>query len=190
MNPAEFESLAALVVDGHSQSGQLLRAILRTLGMSRVDVAAGAEAALKAMREESYNIVLCDMDEMGDESLAFSKSLRRDSRTRFPAVPVIIISGALQRRQVELMRDCGANGVLVRPMSVETVARKLRAVLFAPKAFVSSTAFVGPDRRGSGERAPFDGVDRRRGKAPRPPLAGGEGEDGKPARRDPAGSSS
>ena len=62
------------------------------------------------------------------------------------------------------------NDVIVKPVSAGTVERKLRSLLLAPKAFVTTKEFVGPDRRHEdegrcifGKRRPS--LDRRRSSA-------------------------
>jgi hypothetical protein len=44
------------------------------------------------------------------------------------------------------------NGLLVRPLSVNAVKRKLTAMVLAPKPFVVAGGFAGPDRRKHKER--------------------------------------
>ena len=65
-------------------------------------------------------------------------------------------------------RDAGINDVIAKPVSAGAIERKLKSLLLAPRPFVTAKAFVGPDRRGSGERRNF---------GPRPTA----GEDRKPS---------
>ncbi len=159
-NSGDFVHLGVLIVDGRGQCNKLLRVILSALGVDRVVTQASAADALAALRLGSYDVVFCGEDNTDMNPVAFLRALRRDETSQNRAVPVILVSGHLQRRQVELLRDCGANDVLTTPTSAETVARKLRAIVLSPRPFVADEAFVGPDRRRSAEEE-FEGKERR-----------------------------
>src|SRR6185312_10481349 len=100
---------------------------------------------------------------------AFLKALRRDLETRDVTVPVVLISSGADYSKVTAARDAGMNDVIVKPVSMETIERKLLSLILAPKAFVTAKAFVGPDRRGSGDRRQFGerpAMTERRGSRP------------------------
>jgi hypothetical protein len=63
-----------------------------------------------------------------------------------------------------MARDLGFTSVLTRPISAATVMRKLKLALDAPRPFIASTDFFGPDRRAP-SRSGFGGPDRRTRKA-------------------------
>jgi DNA-binding response OmpR family regulator len=87
--------------------------------------------------------------------------------TRDVTVPVVLVSAGADNSKIKAARDSGMNDVIVKPVSVGTIERKLRSLLHNPKPFVTAKEFVGPDRRSSredrrqfGERRP-GGEDRR-----------------------------
>ena len=104
-----------LIVDGRGQCNKLLRAILATLGVTHIVTHATGAEALAGLRVESYDVVFCGEDNIGMNPVAFLRALRRDATSQNREVPVILVSAHLQRRQVELLRDCGANDVLITP---------------------------------------------------------------------------
>src|SRR3546814_20715250 len=53
---------------------------------------------------------------------------------------------------VAAARDAGVNEIVVKPVSMEALVLRLMHVLKAPRPFIRSTGFVGPDRRRLGQR--------------------------------------
>jgi two-component system chemotaxis response regulator CheY len=157
----EIKALAAIIVDGKAHTSKILRSLLSTLGLSRVVVMPDAEEALALMREERFDVAFCDENSAGMNPVMFSMLLRRDAQIADPMIPIILVSAGARRRQIELARDSGCNDVLIRPMSIETVRRKLKTVVLAPRPFIAAEDFIGPDRRRMIPR-PFAGQDRRK----------------------------
>ena len=160
MHSGDFAHLGVLIVDGRGQGDKMLRLALSAIGVGRVITHAAGTDALAAIRQESYDVVFCSEDIIGMNPVAFLKALRRDTDSPNRTVPIILVSGYLQRRQVELLRDCGANDVLVTPASADAVKRKLRSVVLAPRPFIVDPSFSGPDRRYREEGA-IEGNERR-----------------------------
>jgi DNA-binding response OmpR family regulator len=91
------------------------------------------------------NVLFCD--ETAGDIAGFMKALRRDTKTKNIALPVFLVSAGVQEEQVAIARDAGMNGVVVKPLSVATVEKKLRLTLEEPKAWIATPNFIGPDRR-------------------------------------------
>jgi DNA-binding response OmpR family regulator len=90
-------------------------------------------------------------DTSGDIA-AFVRALRRDTGTRNITVPVFLVAAGVQQNDIARARDAGLNGIIIKPVSVATVERKLKAALESPRDWVASMGFIGPDRRGRKER--------------------------------------
>jgi two-component system chemotaxis response regulator CheY len=164
----EFREIRTLVIDPTGHSKTLLRRILANLGVLGVEAVSGTDDALLALRQDLYTVVFCDELAGPLDPFAFLKALRRDLETRDVTVPVVLISAGAEFSKVAAARDAGMNDVIVKPVSIDTIERKLTSLVLEPKAFVTARGFVGPDRRRSGDRRQFGErlvVDERRGKA-------------------------
>ena len=64
--------------------------------------------------------------------------LRRDHNTSDVTVPVVLVSAATDVGKITAARDSGMNDVISKPVSGETIERKLRSLLEAPKPFVTT----------------------------------------------------
>ena len=167
---SEFKDIRTLIIDPAGHSKALLKSLLTTLEVARVVAVANTDEALLSLRREDFSVVFCDELVGPLDPLVFLKTLRRDLTTRDVTVPVVLISAGADYSKIVAARDAGMNDVMAKPVSAETVERKLRSLLLAPRSFVTAKAFVGPDRRRSGEdRRPFGerrpGGEDRRGKS-------------------------
>jgi CheY-like chemotaxis protein len=144
--PNSFKGLHVLVLDTHDDSVRLLRQALAVLGITDIAVADNSLAALKALTVDLYDVVFCDAVIGPIDLWEFSARLRLDSKGRNRRVPIILMTENPQMKLVELARDAGINDVVVRPLSVTAVQRRLQAAM-VPKPFVAADNFAGPDRR-------------------------------------------
>ena len=81
-------------------------------------------------------------------------------------VAVLMVSGDAAKEVVVDARNAGVNEFLVKPVSAESLYRRVRNVLVNPKAFVQTADFIGPDRRTLSRPPP--GVPERRIAPPLP----------------------
>lgn len=149
-----FQHLRVLVVDGQLEAVRLLRLALGALGVNDVAVAENSIAALNALNADIYDVVFCDLAIGPIDLWEFAGRLRLDNKARNRRVPIIVMTENPQLKLVELARDCGINDVIVRPLSINAVKRRLLSAMQAPKPFVSSDSFAGPDRRHKDRRDP------------------------------------
>jgi len=145
----EFRSIKAIIIDPTGYSRDLLRRILVSLEVHDIDYVSSTGRALSTLQTHRRDVVFCD--ELAGVPADFMKTLRRDFNTRNILVPVFLVTAGADEQQIHTARDAGINGVIVKPVSVATVERKLRATLQTPKDFVATKAFIGPDRRANRE---------------------------------------
>jgi two-component system chemotaxis response regulator CheY len=115
-----------LVVDDQPEVMGVLRDMLRHL-QYEASTATSAEEAIAAMIDARPNVVFLDLQlpgMSGLEALAYF-------REHYPSVPVIVITGNLDQKVTDQVRDRGASDVLVKPFSL-TVLRNLLAQTIRP----------------------------------------------------------
>ncbi|HXJ00439.1 MAG TPA: response regulator [Micropepsaceae bacterium] len=152
MKPVILHNLHILIVDGKAGNARLLRGILSALGISEVMLAEDTAAALEIMETASFQAIFCDEAVGPLDAAGFVLAVRRNGKVRNPRTPIVLVSDGPQRAQVEAVRDAGINDLLVRPLSMSSVERKLQSLLAAPKPFIETEAFFGPDRRRERDR--------------------------------------
>jgi DNA-binding response OmpR family regulator len=96
---------------------------------------------------------------------AFVKALRRSGLPCRDA-PVIMMSREPTLAAMREAQNAGAHEFLIRPFSAYQLAKRLQAIA-APRPWVETAAYVGPDRRRFNSAA-MPGLDRRRRPAGEP----------------------
>ncbi|MBX9635553.1 MAG: response regulator, partial [Magnetospirillum sp.] len=99
------------------------------------------------------------LDWSGDvDAVDFLHELRNPGNPeRF--VPVVVMTDYCGAEHVAQMRDVGANEFMLRPLSQDVVASRLRSIVGAPRLFIQDGNFFGPDRRR--RRVDLHGSERR-----------------------------
>jgi len=118
---------SALVVDDSpAMRRQLSHALLRTLGITAVEAADGAEA-WKRLAESRFDIVLTDINMPVMDGLKLIALLRRAGAHRDVPVVVITTEGAEADRGRAMA--LGASAYLVKPVQSQQVANAVRELL-------------------------------------------------------------
>jgi CheY-like chemotaxis protein len=136
------------------QSNPFLRSILVSLlrdnGSQEVMVTRCAESALTAMDHRPPSVLVTDWnehEESDEDRLRLVRRIRESETAAYRRTPIIMISQPRPRREIELARDAGVTEFIVTPIAPATLHSRLRAVKEAPRDFVQSPRFSGPDRR-------------------------------------------
>ena len=161
VNRSEVLSLKALsvvVIDSSVFTLRLMGYILKALGVGKVMTVNNADDAISLLtiasnlsdesgRNTDVDMILCDLDPEHGGGQKLVKFIRSHSKDKIRFIPVVMMSGYAESRQVEQSRDWGANEFLSKPFSVNTIAARILAVIDRPRPFVQNDDFFGPDRR-------------------------------------------
>lgn len=160
----DFSRVSILVADGNRFMRQTISHLLRAFGFKLIIECDDGADAFEQMRAQAVDIIICDaiMDPL--DGLDFTRLVRQAPDCKAHEVPVILLTGHSEHFRVLQARDLGANEFLVKPVSADTLWRRLVHVVEEPRAFVRSRRFTGPDRRRHREDD-FEGVDKRAGAA-------------------------
>jgi len=155
----DFQRLQVLVVDDNRFVGDLLRVVLRSVGVDRVSVRSRPTEALACLEDRAFDLALVDwaMPEMTGLDLIDAIRGHHSDAVRF--LPIIMCSAYGDAVRVMQARDRGATEFLVKPFTTKAVYDRLASLVGRPRPFVRDGDYFGPDRR----RKPsdFDGGDRR-----------------------------
>jgi CheY-like chemotaxis protein len=104
--------------------------------------------------------MLCDHKLPPEGGMEFTRWIRSDPANEFRTIPIMIMTTDTRSTVVAKARDCGANMVLVKPVSPTSLYDRLTWIAFNARKFVDSKDYFGPDRRFKIEGYP-NGVGRR-----------------------------
>ena len=147
MSAEVLSDLTVLVVDDKEPIRDLICGILETFGVQNIRQAADGLGAFRDMRFHAPDAVITDLKMRPVDGLTFTRSVRTDPSSPVPDVPILMVTGHAEKRYVEEARDAGVTEFLAMPVTANAVAERLTSAIQRPRAFVRSSAFVGPDRR-------------------------------------------
>lgn len=162
--------LRVLVVDDNMHMASILRTVLNSFGIRHVDEVRGAVEALELIRSHSYDFVLLDYNMPILDGIEFIRLVRTGRDHNQQMIPIIMITGFTERSRVIAARDAGVTEVCVKPVTARDLWSRIAEVVNAPRPFVRSKTYTGPDRRRH-KNAEFDGAERRQAKAELPRSA-------------------
>ena len=118
-------NLSILVVDDSLHALRVTRDMLRKLRYDNIDLANGGSSALDMMRENNYDLVIC---EWNMEPMTGYELLRR-MHSVIGRIPFLLMAAQPRVENVEAARDAGASGFIARPFKAATLKAKIDAAM-------------------------------------------------------------
>lgn len=143
----KLEKLTLLIVEDTQPMMRLLVSVLETLGIKNVYMAANGEDAFRLFVAHNPDIIISDWQMSPMNGIEFTRMVRMDSRSPNRMVPIILLTGYSAWERVEEARDAGVTEFLVKPFTANDLARRLAYVVNAPRDFIETPDYFGPDRR-------------------------------------------
>jgi two-component system, chemotaxis family, chemotaxis protein CheY len=76
-----------------------------------------------------------------------TKLIRTASDSPNHYVPIIMLTAYAERSKVEAARDAGVTEFCAKPVTATELYRKVAAAINAPRSFIRTSVYFGPDRR-------------------------------------------
>jgi DNA-binding NarL/FixJ family response regulator len=125
------------------------RAALRSEGFTQLHEFETLENFAALWKKAQPDLIFMDAAMPGGDPAAIVQALRHDELELNPFIPVIIATWDASRQVVHRIIDCGADDVLVKPLSTQAICGRIQALANGRKPFVVTADYIGPDRRGS-----------------------------------------
>lgn len=119
-----MERTSILVIDDDYFTRKLLDVLLTQAGYS-VYQADNTEQALRILTETSIDVITCDVMMPGVDGIAFLASIKENPQCQ--DIPVVIITAAGRKEIIDKAKSLGADIVLEKPFTAETVKEAVRA---------------------------------------------------------------
>jgi DNA-binding response OmpR family regulator len=142
--PAEIR---ALVADPSTHMAGIVTLMLHTLKIRAVDEAVDLRRAVAALARRPYDIVLIDEALGSEDDFEMIRSLRRTADHPNRTTPIIMMAAAPTAETIKAARDAGVTEFLRKPFSAQHIQLRLESIRKAPREFVETEVFAGPDRR-------------------------------------------
>jgi len=118
-----------LVVDEYRTMLQIVSNLLRQLGFENVDQATDGEAALRALKEKTFGLVISDWNMQPMSGLELLRHVRADPA--LSGLPFIMITADGRTENLIAATEAGASNYIIKPFSAGTLQIKIGSVLHA-----------------------------------------------------------
>lgn len=142
-----FNRLQILIVEDHFYMRKILRTLLSGLGCHTVYEAENGAQGLKAVDAYSPDVVITDWEMPEIDGPEMVRLIRDPNKGAIALVPIIMLTGHTQMKQVETARDVGVNEFICKPTSARILYDRIQSVILKPRQFIRTNTYFGPDRR-------------------------------------------
>jgi DNA-binding response OmpR family regulator len=142
LSPRKF-----LVIDDEHYTRKVIKTLLMTMGVKSILEAPDGEAGLEIIRTFVPHIVLVDWEMPGLDGPGFVQAVRSPETFPYPDVPIIMLTGHVERWRVVEASRLGVNEFLKKPVSGKSLLDRIVAILTHPRAMVRLGDYYGPEPR-------------------------------------------
>ena len=142
-----LEKASVLLLESTLQGSDIAAQILAGFGVRSPVRAATAEDAMRVCEGPPLDLIVCEPALPGVDGYDFVRQLRRSRLEPNAFAPVLLVSAHTPKSQVVKARDCGANFMVVKPLSPRVVLDRILWIARENRAFIECDTYVGPDRR-------------------------------------------
>lgn len=154
-----MERLRVMVVDDNRHMINIVKTILRGFGIKEFYDARDAVEAFDLVRAEMVDLIIVDYAMEILDGTDFVRLVRTADDSPNHYIPIIMLTAYSERSKVEAARDSGVTEFCAKPVTATELYRKVLSVVNAPRPFVRTNHYFGPDRRR--RRGEFKGSERR-----------------------------
>ena len=117
-------TMKILIVDDFATMRKILKNVLTQIGFKNIMEAEDGEAALKALKKDKYDLVLCDWSMPEMPGIELLGKIRSDNDLK--EVPFIMVTAETNKDKILEAVKAGVSNYIVKPFTTETVDEKLK----------------------------------------------------------------
>lgn len=149
-----LQNVSVLVVDDNPFMRKTVRNLLYNIGVKTAHEAGDGLAGIEAIRMFAPDIVVLDWEMPLLNGAELVRIVRSPGVFPLPDIPIIMLSGHVERWRVMEATKLGVNEFLKKPVSGKALLDRIVSILMAPRAMVRLGDYYGPEPR----RLPSDGA--------------------------------
>lgn len=116
-----------LIIEDEIKMANVAKQLLESTGKYEVHIETDGERAIPAIQKVSPDLILLDLMMSGMSGFEICKSLK--DKERFSSIPIIIVSGKLDKTDKVSALDMGADDYITKPFLLDELDARIRAVL-------------------------------------------------------------
>jgi DNA-binding response OmpR family regulator len=141
------QSISVLIVEDNQYMRKVVRNILVNIGVKNIHEAADGIAGLEAIRMFAPDLVILDWEMPLLNGAELVRIVRSPGVFPIPDIPIIMLTGHVQRWRVMEAANLGVNEFLKKPVSGKALLDRIAAILTRPRPMVRLGDYYGPEPR-------------------------------------------
>ena len=118
--------MKVLIVDDFATMRRILRNILKQIGFTNIVEADDGNTALKELKKEKIDLILCDWNMPEMPGIDLLKTLKADEQLK--DIPFVMVTAEAQKENIIEAVKTGVSSYIVKPFTADTVSEKLKKV--------------------------------------------------------------
>ncbi len=119
-------NMKVLIVDDFATIRRILRNILKQIGFTNIVEADDGNTALKELKKEKFDLILCDWNMPEMPGIDLLKTLKADEKLK--DIPFVMVTAEAQKENIIEAIKAGTNSYIVKPFTAETINEILQKV--------------------------------------------------------------
>ncbi|MCU0597265.1 MAG: chemotaxis response regulator CheY [Desulfobacterota bacterium] len=122
-------NMRVLIVDDFATMRRILKNILKQIGFKNISEADNGKAALKELKNERFDLVLCDWNMPEMPGIELLNQVRSDEQLK--GIPFVMVTAEAKKENILEAVKAGVSSYIVKPFTAETVSEKLKKIFAA-----------------------------------------------------------
>ncbi len=139
--------LKVLAVDDNLHMPSIVKTILRAFEVKDLFEATDADDAIALLRAQPIDLIIMDYAMEPIDGCQLTRLIRQSDDSKHQFAPIIMLTAYAERSKVEAARDAGVTEFCAKPVTAMQLYRKVCTVINAPRSFIRTPVYFGPDRR-------------------------------------------
>ena len=159
MDQANYGNIRLGIADAGTQMLSALKNCSQGLGFRDVKASQDIKYIEESLLINSLDLIICDAElgEDGNDAYSLVKKVRKGELGNNPFIKFIFVLSSSNKDLVKKLIDCGADDMLVKPISPAILSKRINYMTNSRKPFVVTYDYIGPDRR-VGSRSEGDDI--------------------------------
>lgn len=119
-------NLKVLIVDDFATMRRILKNILKQIGLRNISEAENGRAALKELKKEKFDLILCDWNMPEMPGIELLNQVRSDDELKH--IPFVMVTAEAKKENILEAVKAGVSSYIVKPFTAETISEKLSKV--------------------------------------------------------------
>ena len=118
--------MRVLIVDDFANVRWILRKILKRNGFTNVTEADNGKSALKVLKKEKFDLILCDWTMPVMSGLELLNKVRSDDELK--NIPIVMVTAEAQTDNIAEAVKAGVSNYVMKPFKAETIIETVQKI--------------------------------------------------------------